>query len=232
MYKPEEIQKYKELYDLAKYAFEEEIARSSRIDEKASRYFSVLSLLLGILGLVSTSYLSLYIPPKDIFDQLGLLFFGFFAILIGISWCQTFRVFRVSELKTIPINEAMIDYYKKANIIEIYQSVTETNFKEGVAHNKKASQRKAKLLSSSYKYIIVSFVFVFVSIIVAGLKMYQHENNTNKEVNIMFNKEFIDPSGNKIKVVLETPINRPPGNDTTLEKPKPRIPPKEQPQEN
>lgn len=200
-----ELQKHKELYDLAKYAFEEEIARSSRIDEKASRYFSVLSLLLGILGLVSSSYLSLYIPPKICVDYLGLLSFGLFAILLAISWIQTFRVFSVREVQSIPINKEMIEYFQKANVIDIYKSITETNFKKGIDNSKKINIGKAVLLRSSYKFIIISFIFVFFSIIFAGLKLYEKANIMDKEANIMFNKEFVDPNGNKLKLILESP---------------------------
>lgn len=201
-----ELQKHKELYDLAKYAFEEEIARSSRIDAKASRYFSILSLILGVLGLVANSYLSLYIPPTTCVDYLGLLSFGLFAIFLAASWVQTFRVFRIREGQAIPINKKMIEYFQKAEIIDIYKSITEINFKEGIDSNKTINKGKAKLLQHSYTLIFVSFIFVFLSVIFAGLKIYEKEIIPDNGLNFS-NAETMDAERDRIKIIIEIPHN-------------------------
>ena len=63
------LRKYAELYEHSKAVLAEEIARSSRTDEKASKYLTALSLVLGALvfffqQLVEKNLL----PPKGMLD--------------------------------------------------------------------------------------------------------------------------------------------------------------------
>ena len=58
------VLKYKELYDLSKEIFYEELSRSQRIDEKASKYLTMLTFLLGIFASLSGKLLYSILPPK------------------------------------------------------------------------------------------------------------------------------------------------------------------------
>lgn len=214
-------QKYKELYELAKYALDEETQRSSRIDEKASRFLSVLSLLLGVVGLISNSYLSLFFPINFWADYLGIASFGIFAILLALSWYETFRVFKVSELYRVPMNDEMIQYFESNELENIYQSVAKFNFKECLENNRNLSNKKAERLNNSYRFIIATFFFALLCVLFSGIKIYNKDKNIKEEVVIMNNIEFIDVNGNRLKLIME----RPPPNDPSPELPYPPKPP-------
>ena len=51
------MDKYRELYILSKEVFNEELERSHRIDEKALKYLTTLTLLIGLLVLFENSRL-------------------------------------------------------------------------------------------------------------------------------------------------------------------------------
>lgn len=207
-------EKFKVLYELAKYALHEETQRSSRIDEKASRYLSVLSLLLGIIIPISIAYIKLFIPITMKMDVIGILLFVLFVISLTCSWYATFSVFKVTELQRVPMNDNMINYFEVNDLTTIYKSVAEKNFKDCLEFNTKVSNDKTDRLENSYKLIIITIVLALLSVVIAGYKIYYSSiSERNEEVVIMLNNEFIDSQEYKIKLILESP-KRPNSNQS------------------
>ena len=71
------------IYDLSMKILEEEQQRAIRLDEKASKYFSVISLLIGIYGVFAHKILTNSIPFKSWLDiilvSLGIVVLNNFA---------------------------------------------------------------------------------------------------------------------------------------------------------
>jgi len=64
------LKKYEELYALARDIYGEERTRSESLDEKASRYLGILTILLAGFGFFSKTFIRMMIPPAGLMDWL------------------------------------------------------------------------------------------------------------------------------------------------------------------
>jgi predicted MFS family arabinose efflux permease len=80
------MERYKELYNYSKEAFEREYDRFKNIDQKATQYLSVLTLLIGIAGFFVNWVVANFVPPKNIFEFI--LFVLAILILITLTITQ------------------------------------------------------------------------------------------------------------------------------------------------
>lgn len=146
----DQVARYKELYDLSREVFGEELGRSARIDEKASKYLSVVTLLLGIYGSFGERILSSNIPPKSFLDILT-LFLSVCAVgSLIYSWLILFKILRVHEFKKIPVP---IEFFENNSLPDIYLGMAQ-GIKENLEINRSQGDRKARLLWRGYIVII------------------------------------------------------------------------------
>jgi hypothetical protein len=155
----EELEKYKELYILSLEVLKEEQTRFNRIDDKASKYFSVLTILLGILGFFGKWVINNFIPPKSTLEYLLIILAILLSLSVLFSWFLTFKVFKIHYLKTIPLDSNMFDYFKDNKLIDIYYGLAKGN-KNAFEDNCKITDYKSLMLTYSYKIIIVSVFLV------------------------------------------------------------------------
>ena len=168
-------EKYKELYDLSIKVLEEEQQRANRLDEKASRYFSVISFLIGIYGILCSRIIIDCMPHKEWVD-VTLIGLGF-AILIGliIAWFLCFAVFRQHVIVKIPLNEEMIEFFNDNKLLDIYYTLARAN-KDALKENRKISDNKSSLLAWTYRALSVVFIFMAVMIFLFGMDIWHKKN--------------------------------------------------------
>ena len=152
----DDSEKYRELYNLAKEAFGEELNRSYRVDDKASKYLSVVTLLLGIYGSFGERILSSNIPPRNLYDNLILLLGACAIGSLVYAWYTLFQVLRVHEFKKIPI---AIDFFENNSLSDVYVVMSQ-GMKDNLEHNREQGDKKTKLLSSGYSAILISGMFL------------------------------------------------------------------------
>jgi len=158
------LRKYAELYEHSKAVLAEEMARSSRTDEKASKYLTALSLVLGALvfffqQLVEKNLL----PPKGMLDC---LIFQVMIVLFGaalLAWWFVFSSFRIHQFKKPPLDQNTFDFYDDdANDLgTIYYTMAKGNM-DALAHNKSVGDRKSQALYRGYWAMNVAVVAVAV----------------------------------------------------------------------
>jgi len=168
-------EKYKELYELSLKVLEEEQQRTNRLDEKASRYFSVLSFLIGIYGIFCSKIIAGCIPLKGWVDG-GLLMLCFlnFAGLV-LAWFLCFAVFRQHVIVKIPLNAEIIKFFNDNELLDIHYALAKAN-KDALVDNRKISDRKSSLLANTYR--LLSGVMIFMVLIMGflGLKTWCQKN--------------------------------------------------------
>jgi len=159
------MEKYKELYNLSKEVLREEQDRFNRIDEKASRYFPVLTLSAGASGFFGKWMIDNLIPPGTVLGWFlvatgALLFFSIF-----VSWSLIFSVFRMHQVEKIPLNSEMIEFFDDNRLLDIYYALSRGN-KTALENNRKTTDRKSRMLYLGYKAIIVSgfLLLMFLSL--------------------------------------------------------------------
>jgi hypothetical protein len=113
------IQKYEELYQLSNESLAEELQRSHRIEEKASRFFAVLSLLLALSGISGKFILTSVIPPKNWIDFICMSFAILFVLSALSGLYFTFKVFQLSYLVKAPVDNDVIKFFDDNEYLDI-----------------------------------------------------------------------------------------------------------------
>ncbi len=172
--------KYEELYKLAKEDFSAEVERLTRVESKAFGLLSVLTLLVGLYGLVVEWLGSKVIPPTACLEWIIILLA--IAVLIGlvVSWIFVFRVLTIDRRATISVNEVMCKFYVDNSLIDIYFAMAR-RISEGAAHNRSIVQTKVHRLTIGYWSIIVTGTFIVLLTVCMGAHTWLNESDKQPE---------------------------------------------------
>lgn len=156
------LRKYAELYEHSKAVLAEELARSSRVDEKASKYLTALSLVLGALVFFFQQLVDKkLLPPRGMLDC---LIFQAMIVLFGaalLAWWFVFSCFRNDKFLKPPLDQGMLDFYDSTRLIDIYYAMTKGNM-NALVNNKRVGDRKAQALYRGYWAMNVAVVAVAI----------------------------------------------------------------------
>lgn len=169
-------EKYKELFDLSLKILEEEQQRTNRLDEKASKYFSVLSFLIGICGIFCSRIIRDCIPFKGWMD-ISLISLGFLNLAgLIVAWFLCFAVFRQHVIVKIPLNDEMIKFFNENELVDVHYTLSKAN-KDALVENRRITDKKSYLLVWTYKILSWVFVLMVVMMFVFGVKIWATKNN-------------------------------------------------------
>ncbi len=172
-------EKYKELYNLSLGVLEEEQQRINRLDEKASRYFSVLSFLIGIYSVFCTTIITKGIPLNGWLD-ISILIIGFLNFIgLVIAWFLCFAIFRQHVITKIPLNEEMIKFFNDNDLIDIHYALAKSN-KDALVKNRKISDCKSSILAVTYKLLSAVMVVMVLMMGLLGVKEWATKNMIKK----------------------------------------------------
>lgn len=152
---------YKELYDLSLRLHFEEKARFNRIDQKASWYFSALTLLLGAAAFFGKWMLDTLLPTKSGLDVILVVVGVILLASIGLSWYLVFRVLRVAALANFPLDDQTFNLFSNYNDPTIYWTVSRSiqKFRDETI---RITDKKSKNLDRAYKALIFSLVTIAI----------------------------------------------------------------------
>ncbi|MBI5781858.1 MAG: hypothetical protein HZA65_09390 [Rhodocyclales bacterium] len=156
------LRKYGELYEHSKAVLGEELARSHRVDEKASKYLTALSLVLGALVFFFQQLVDKkLLPPQGMLD---FLIFQVMIVLFGASllaWWFVFSCLRNVKFIKPPLDQGTLDFYDSNRLIDIYYAMTKGNM-NALVHNKSVGDRKSQALYRGYWAMNVAVIAVAV----------------------------------------------------------------------
>lgn len=132
------LEKYRELYILAKEAFDKELERLHQLDEKAARYFTIFALLLGAFGFFSKSILECAVPPEGGIEGLLLAACVILAYCLLRGWHKVVRVLRIRKFAKIPV---CIDFFDDNDLIDIYYGLSK-GIKTNLLRNREKGDHK------------------------------------------------------------------------------------------
>lgn len=198
------MEKYKELYNLSKEVLYEEQNRFNRINEKASKYLTVLTFMMGVYGFFLNLIVNDFIPSKSISEWI-IVVLGFLIFSgVIISWFLIFCVLKIHEIKKIPLNFEMINFFDNNNLLDIYYALARGN-KDALKINRDTTDRKSKLLSNGYRMIIVTTsLLVLFSLVFGYHKWNDPKNNKSNERSFIMPNEKDDNSKSKETEDLST----------------------------
>lgn len=162
------MNKYEELYRYTKKEFDSEVSKFSRLDDKASKYLSVISVLVAAFGY---SFKLFWVDERGwvdgdfVFIRLASLFF---MLCLGFSlsraWYFAFKAIKVKPVITSPIKDGVLKLFDKHNLSTIYYTLTRMCIRDA-KENRKVNENTSEMLGKSYDSLSYAFVFFNVLIL-------------------------------------------------------------------
>lgn len=153
------VKKYEELYELTKSGLADELEGIRQLEEKASRYLSVMGVLLGISSLGVKLVIEAILPTRTFFDGLVTGILVFFLLLAFCTILTLFTVFKTKGLSHFPINNELIEFFNKNNYLDSIFALTRGNV-DAVQTNRSVRLDKIRRLSYGYILMILSIAFL------------------------------------------------------------------------
>lgn len=152
------MNKYEELYNLSKEVLNQENNRYRSLDQKASRYLTALTFIVGIYGFFVSRLLPQLLLPNSFIDWLLVIILILLFFFIILSWFFLFAILRTSSLATTPLN---IKFFVDHKLVDIYYSLTKTN-EIALLKNSKRNNRKSKFLKWAYIFMKIAMFFIIL----------------------------------------------------------------------
>jgi hypothetical protein len=173
------MEKYKELYNLSKEVLNEELSRFARIDDKAAKYLSILTLVAGVSGFFGKWLIDNLIPPKTTTEWALVILGAFLFIMIFVSWFLIFNVLRIHTIVKMPLDAETIDFFDNNELIDIYYALAKGN-KDALAENRKITNQKSQRLYRGYVSIIISGIILALFLAIFVIHSWNGPNKIKK----------------------------------------------------
>jgi hypothetical protein len=173
------MDKYEELYNLSKYLLNHEIDRQKRLDEKASKYLAVITILVGGYGFFANHLLNEMTPLRQwVFWEwaLGIAIVSVLAALV-ITWVIIFKSLKTIELHQMPMNDEMITFFDTHRPVDILYALSKGN-KKALLENRKKVNQKAQQVSAGYKWTAITVAVFLLLVILFGCYKLDKCNRT------------------------------------------------------
>lgn len=160
--------KYKELFEYMKDAFSEESDRYKRLEEKAIKYLSSITIAVTAFVLLLRWSLDKLIPANSCMDYVVIILSIITLLSLSYSWYYLFISIKLQTLNKMPSGNDVIEMFKKNKIESVHLALAK-RYSEGT--EKRASEYMNKLnnLQKGYSGVLfsgVSFmVYVFLLLV-------------------------------------------------------------------
>lgn len=181
------MRKYEELYQLAKEDFAAEVDRLTRVEGKATALLSVLTLLIGIYGLLTEWALTNVLPPEVWQEWAIVILAGMIVLGLAISWVYVFRVLTVDHRPILSVSESVIEFYDKNTLVNIYYAMAR-RISQGAEKNRELLKKKAKRLTMGYYGLIISGLLVVFLGVVSGSYAWSTSERLEASTEVMQNE--------------------------------------------
>ncbi len=163
----EAIERYKDLYLLAKEVLNEEQNRFNRIEAKATTFLTVLTFLLGVAGFFGNWMVEHVVPPRSP-AQWTLLVVGALTIGSLVTTCALlFRVLKQAEHQKLPLDQKVIDLFSNNSRIDVYFAMTKAT-RNAVENNRRFGDEKSRRLFWGYWGLYVTGALLVILTLVFG----------------------------------------------------------------
>jgi hypothetical protein len=105
------VKKFEELYALAKSAFRSDTERLSAAEEKASRYLSVLALVLGLNAAGFHEFIAHATPPYRLSSGIFLSCYIAVSVCNGLAVWHLFHALAVTKVFALPVDQLLLDHF-------------------------------------------------------------------------------------------------------------------------
>jgi hypothetical protein len=155
--------KYKALYEYQKAQFDDEKTRYSKLEDKATKYLTSLTIVISAYILI----VGKFIGASNTIFCLTYALIIFFIVLTFLSFCSAwfsiFNSLKLQEVKKMPSDHHLIEYFLDNELPTIYWDLAE-KYDEAIKWYRNKNHDKTVLMQQGYNEIIHSGIFFVISI--------------------------------------------------------------------
>ena len=178
------MKKYEELYQLAKEDFAAEVERLTRVEGKATALLSVLTLLIGIYGLLTEWALTNVLPPEVWQEWAIVILAGMIVLGSATSWVYVFRVLTVDHRPILSVDKSVISFYDENALVDIYYAMAK-RISQGAGKNRVLLKKKAQRLTMGYYSLVISGLLIVLLVMVSGSYAWSTSEKSETSIEIM-----------------------------------------------
>lgn len=156
------------LYEHARIAFEEEVSRFSRLEDKAGRFITVISSLLAIYALAGRQLFSSLFPISGVWSGTKVTLAGLIMLSLLASWNFAFQALRLQGTRKHPLNEEVFGFFRKNNPPTIQWAMSK-RYCEATHFNRKVNDQKATNLKKCFISIVIVVVCFSIFVILMAI---------------------------------------------------------------
>lgn len=155
----EKVDRYKVLFDFYKSEYDSLRNEYYKVEDKASKYLTFLSVLSGaFLLLFKDSIERVELNPLNI---LMLFLLTLLVITLSTSWRFIFMSIATIELKNIPFNNENIEYFDK-NYLDVFYYSMAKQYVEVIDSYKSAIKIKTDFLSKAFSEVKITGLILLI----------------------------------------------------------------------
>ncbi len=153
------IEKYKVLFDFYRSEFDSLRGEYYKVEDKASKYLTSLSVLSGVFLLLFKDVVDNFI--FNFMNSIVLLLIVISAASFAASWRFIFMTMKPVELKSIPFNKQNIDYFDNQELDTFYYSMA-NQYVEIIESYKLAISHKTSFLTKAFNEVKCSGLLLLI----------------------------------------------------------------------
>ncbi|MBO8131958.1 MAG: hypothetical protein H0Z29_10685 [Candidatus Marinimicrobia bacterium] len=153
----DQLTKYRHLFDLTKDALNGEMARFNQIEQKATRMFAALTILISFSPVLVNWVVKVAIPPEGCLEYFIIILTVAVIIFTIISWRYLLGVLKTTSLYHIRIDDKMIQFFDNNSHLDIYYALAR-QIKDIYRKNLAITNKKCILLGHGYKFLIYNLI--------------------------------------------------------------------------
>lgn len=161
------IENLKFLYEFQNKQYEHVKAQTVRLDDKAAKYLTFITIVMATIGIISRYYF-FEISQYNLFSKLSVFFLCIaFAVILNISRLL-FSSIKVTEVFKLQTDPEMNEYISKNNLDEVYLGLSNDLSQINKSYASSLVNKK-KILDNAYKEITflgIVLVLLLTSIII------------------------------------------------------------------
>ncbi|MFW1761034.1 hypothetical protein [Acinetobacter calcoaceticus] len=155
--------KYKALYEYQKAQFDDEKTRYSKLEDKATKYLTSLTVVISAYVLLVSKFIE---TGKTNFCLTYSLII-FFIILTFLSFCSAwffiFKSLKLQEVKKMPSDHQLIEFFLDNELPTVHWDLAE-KYDEVIKWYRNKNHDKTRLMQQGYNEIIHSGLFFIISL--------------------------------------------------------------------
>jgi hypothetical protein len=163
-----DLEKYKLLYEYQKDQFEKEIERFRRLEDKATKYLSSMTIAMGAYLFLARWAIENTIPPKGPIEWCVVISMISTFVAFMSSFSFFLRTTNLSGIVKMPADSALIDYFHENQRPTVLLGLSK-KYADGVARMEESYEIKLGFVKKTYSEIVftawslsISVAFIFI----------------------------------------------------------------------